>query len=432
MTSAAAPTRHAGAVDPCSAPPATGLLQTIEAALVEADVAWLRLRPSAPEDPRASAVGDEDVLIDRHDLERAREAARALGSVELPAPGRGGHRFWWAYEQGSGRWTKLDVVTDLCFGPLGALRSTAAAACLERRQRLGAVPLARPDDAFWMLLVHDLFDRQAIPPEHRSWLGRTATAAAAEHPLAALVDPACPPGWDSRRLLDLARAADWTALEAIAPRIGRRWAAARPLDGRLRLAVHRVQRRLASLGFPPRRAMSVALLGPDGAGKSSLLVALGSLPAVPVRPISLRLYGTEVPPGRRGSGLARRILVVWRRYLEARLARARGQLVVFDRHPLEVDRPEQASRRTRWRRWLLGHAIPRPDLVLILDAPAEVLGARRPEHPLAQLARQRTAYLGLAKQLPVAQVIDATAEPEIVLRAVTAAIWHQAAQRGRW
>ncbi|HEX5467213.1 MAG TPA: hypothetical protein VFW92_11120 [Candidatus Limnocylindrales bacterium] len=406
-------------------------LAAVARALDAAAVAWLRLRPSSsPAGP--AVVGDEDLLVAPADLAAARRALRGLGFVELPAPGRGGHRFWWAFDETDGHWTKLDVVTELAFGPLGALRSTAAAGCLARRLRGPSLAEPAAEDAFWLLLLHDLLDRRELALAHRVELARTAPAATADHPLALLLAPACPAGWGPARILELVRAGDWATLEPLAPRIGRHWAAGRPVRARLELAANRVRRRLATLGLPPLRGLSVALLGPDGAGKSSALETFTGLPAVPVRRIYLGLYGTGLPSGRGGSGFARRALLAWRGHVAGRLARARGQLVVFDRHPLEVDRPGSGGRRARLRRWLLGHAIPRPDVILVLDAPAEVLAARRPEHDVADLARQREAYQALAASLRGAHLIDASAQPALVQRAVLAAIWQAAARRGGW
>jgi thymidylate kinase len=45
---------------------------------------------------------------------------------------------------------------------------------------------------------------------------------------------------------------------------------------------------------------------------------------------------------------------------------------------------------------MLMHAYPRPDLVVLLDAPPEVLFERKGEGTLASLARRREDYLGLA------------------------------------
>ncbi len=61
----------------------------------------------------------------------------------------------------------------------------------------------------------------------------------------------------------------------------------------------------------------------------------------------------------------------------------------------------------------LGHFfLKKPDLVVLLDAPAEVLQSRKQEVPLAETERQRTAYRALVQGLSNGRVIDATQPPE--------------------
>jgi thymidylate kinase len=99
--------------------------------------------------------------------------------------------------------------------------------------------------------------------------------------------------------------------------------------------------------------------------------------------------------------LANRLADEWYRQLIAQAFVTRGSIVVFDRHFLAdyhafdvagAGRP--LSRRIHG--WMLMHAYPRPDLVVLLDAPPEVLLARKGEGTLASLARRREDYLGLA------------------------------------
>jgi thymidylate kinase len=66
------------------------------------------------------------------------------------------------------------------------------------------------------------------------------------------------------------------------------------------------------------------------------------------------------------------------------------------------------------RRWY-----PVPDLVLLLDAPPEVLHARRPEHELEETARRRDGYLALATVLPALQIVAADRSLAEVVEDVT-------------
>ena len=84
-------------------------------------------------------------------------------------------------------------------------------------------------------------------------------------------------------------------------------------------------------------------------------------------------------------------------------------LVIFDRyyHDLIADPCRyRYGAPLSWAR-LLGRAVPQPDLVFILDAPPEIIQARKQEVPFAESARQRAAYLALVPYLRAAHVIDA-------------------------
>ena len=57
---------------------------------------------------------------------------------------------------------------------------------------------------------------------------------------------------------------------------------------------------------------------------------------------------------------------------------------------------------------LLGKLLPQPDLVFILDAPADVLQSRKQEVPFEESVRQRTAYRCLKGEYKRAYIIDAS------------------------
>jgi thymidylate kinase len=103
----------------------------------------------------------------------------------------------------------------------------------------------------------------------------------------------------------------------------------------------------------------------------------------------------------------------------------RGRLILFDRYVYDrqLNASGKRSLKTRARRWLLSVAAPRPDLVVFLDAPGEVLYARKGEHSPEILEQQRQHYLGLREHIPQMVVVDATRDAEYVRRSVTALIW---------
>jgi thymidylate kinase len=74
---------------------------------------------------------------------------------------------------------------------------------------------------------------------------------------------------------------------------------------------------------------------------------------------------------------------------------------------------------------LLGRAIPTPDLVLILDAPGEIMFARKGEHSPDLLEEQRQRFLALLPRIPQAEVVDVSRPEEEVRRDVINRIWRK-------
>ena len=84
----------------------------------------------------------------------------------------------------------------------------------------------------------------------------------------------------------------------------------------------------------------------------------------------------------------------------------RGHLVILDRHPyLDYHqrrfRPDGGWMRMgdRVHAMLLRHVYPKPEVLVLLDAPAEVLHARKPEGTLEAVRARRQEYLDVADRL---------------------------------
>jgi thymidylate kinase len=206
-----------------------------------------------------------------------------------------------------------------------------------------------------------------------------------------------------------------------------------------RHALHHIRRTLRPTGG------WIAIMGPDGAGKSAVIEVLRQqfkfayreVRCFHLRPKSLRSRGQSAaevtdPHGKPARGLLASIAKVfyliadyWLGYV-SRIAPGmrRSNLIIFDRYiyDLLVD----------WKRvryggpmWLLRWAarvVPRPNLVILLDAPADVLWSRKREVPFEEVVRQREGYLEVARGLGSAVVVDAAQSLAGVIHDVDCAV----------
>ena len=218
---------------------------------------------------------------------------------------------------------------------------------------------------------------------------------------------------------------------------------------------------------------TVALIGPDGAGKTTISRRLEGMLPRPVKylymgvnldssnmmlPTSQALRAIKramgVPPDVAGppdsrrvkpppKNVFKRILVgvksilrlinqlseEWFRQGLAWYYQRRGDIVLFDRHYFsDYYAYDIANRRgglplaRRIHGFVLQHIYPRPDLVIYLDAPAEVLYERKGEGTLVALERRRIEYLQMRDLVKHFVVVDASQPLDEVVRAVTEVI----------
>ncbi|OLV15818.1 dTMP kinase [Deinococcus marmoris] len=181
----------------------------------------------------------------------------------------------------------------------------------------------------------------------------------------------------------------------------------------------------------------IAFLGPDGAGKSTIIAGISK----DLQPVFRSVQHFHLTPLKRarpgGAGLdvtnphGARAKSRWASlaqlgywfasytggYAAVILPRKiRSSLIVFDRYyyDLLIDPKRYRFRGPSSLVHLVGKWIPKPDLTFVLDVPADVLQQRKQEVPFEESQRQREEYRKLAAELG-AHIVDADRSVEEVV-----------------
>jgi len=203
----------------------------------------------------------------------------------------------------------------------------------------------------------------------------------------------------------------------------------------------------SSSGDCATRGLWIAVFGPDGVGKSAVIERLQANPCgafcgsarFHFRPRFGRgdLGRTPVtrPHAQRPRGLILSIcklvywlLDCWFGYLFFVAPNLRmSRLVIFDRYlpdtavdPFRYRLPASAMKFAA----CIARLAPRPDLSILLDAPAETVQQRKREVSPDESHRQRFEYLNMFRSLPASLVTNADGPIAEVVDNVTAAIRH--------
>lgn len=391
---------------------------------------WVLLRG---EDDLALPAGDVDILVARELLPGIDGLMRDVGFHRVLAPGHGTHRFYFGYASADDLWVKLDIVSDIAFGPYQQWRTTLAPACLRRRIRAGRLWLPAAADQAWLQLLHLIMDKGQIPPERVEAARFAGGIAAADDAIAQSLDQQLGPG-TAASLLSMVRTDSLGEAPAMAARMRSAWTAAYPAGSRERWAVNRA---LRLLGPAVRRqrtcGLVVGVMGPDGAGKTTLLHLLEDGFPIPGSYVYMGMWASgpwdallrRIPGGRLGKKVFRLI----RGAALAKYHRMRGRLVLLDRVPYDAILPGAVDMSIGGRiatalAFRLG---PEPDVLIVLDAPGEVMFARKGEHSAEILEQRRQSYLELAGQLPGTWVLDAGQPLELLRRHAADIIWRSLA-----
>jgi thymidylate kinase len=181
----------------------------------------------------------------------------------------------------------------------------------------------------------------------------------------------------------------------------------------------------SSLMLPTTR---LALAVKSARGRRSDMVAPSAPGSQPSASGSGRPLRRAVKGGLRGTRMLLWLAEEWFRQAVAEYHRRRGSIVVFDRHfyadyyHFDVAAGDRRSVSSRVHGYLLEHAYPKPDLVICLDAPGSVLFERKGEASPEWLEQRRRQYLQLAAVVPAFVVVDVDRPLDLVTREVATVI----------
>lgn len=420
------------------------LVNAVFAAWNEAGLNFLVLRNY--ENLPHSTTNDIDVLIEHGCLSRAeqllRTSAAQTGFLLLNRAEFATNAFYFAHRE-SGQAAHFDLFTGLRWRGFDFIAAGELLRCRGRRQQF-AVPHPAHEAAVNLLATFVFSGR--VKEKYRPGIAAQFHADPAR--ARALLTLTCGPQL-AERLVELGAAGRWTDIESLVGSIRRQLICHQlfkhPLGGLRSLAADAW--RLLKRAFRPP-GLVVALIGADGCGKSTVQPRLIEQLASEFSPAKGAQFHWKPPvfsgarqaarqPTTDPHGQAPRPLPLalgffalhWLEFflghfLRVRPVTFRGGLVVIDRfyYDFFVDSRRYRINLPRPLAQFGYILLPKPDLVFLLDAPAEVLQSRKQEVPFAETARQCRAYQDLIRQLPNGILVDATQPPPQVAAKMRRAI----------
>lgn len=388
---------------------------------------WVLLRG---EDDLVRPRGDVDILVGDGQMQRVDALLAGVGFRRVLAPGHGSHRFYFSYDAAEDLWLKLDVVSEISFGPYQQWPTSLAQGCLKRRIRNGLLWLPATTEQAWLQLLHTMLDKGgAVRPERVETVRVAGALASTDDAIAAYVDRQVGPG-TAAQLLKLVRSGRVEEFRGPALRMASALTRDAPLRTRITAGRNRVFR-LISPTFQGRlgRGIVVGVVGPEGAVKTTLLRRLGESFPVPSRCVYLGMKGpgrgdgwlARIPGGRLGGKMVGQICGA----AAARYHYRRGRLVLVVQPANDALQPgaagPAAGRRTGTA--LAAAVAHQPDVLLVLDDPGRVMFEPNVGHRAEVLEERRPAHLEAAKRRPNTWVIDAAQSQALIQRVATEIVW---------
>lgn len=251
----------------------------------------------------------------------------------------------------------------------------------------------------------------------------------------------------ARLITNAAKAENWERVRRLMPILRRELLHSRNTKADAPLAgfARRVRRWIR-----PKNGLHVVFLGPDGVGKSTVIETfqrdlehaflrsayMTFAPSlIPAKLAPKKSTPHELPPRSLPASYVKAawwlICYTFGYFASVHTILARGGLVVNHRYLIDaiVDQKRyRYSGPVRLLRWIWAIA-PKPDLVLLLDAPPEVIRKRKSELPIDEIAKQRERYRAVVTPLAYGHVINAAQPLEKVIADAEGLVLNHLARR---
>ena len=397
-----------------------------------------------------------DLLVSKAEMNEFVAVVTQLGYQELPPWGYAPHRFFVTYDATADTWLKLDVVNDLVYGaPIRWLKFDYADECLKHREREEPTYTLSPADEFVTLFLHCLLDKRQFRKERLERLLFLKELAEnnlqMKKRIVGIFSRYLPAPLSWLTVIRLLGSNNKKSFNKHLTGISRKLFWLNPLGNTYRKFSTIFMRRMRPFLFMlKRQGLWVALLAPDGGGKSTLSFSLLEQPFLRSKLIymgaNLDSSTVGLPTTRwlkdKIKGMERkktsklivkplkmiayinRVLEQWYRVAVGIYHKMLGRTVVFDRFVYDsyLSAPPK-TKGQKMRRWLIRSTCPEADVAYFLDAPGQVLFDRKVEHSPAVLERQRQRFLSLQDVIRNMVIVDGTQSAQGVRSQILTDIW---------
>jgi thymidylate kinase len=416
---------------------------------------------------------DIDLLCSAKDINILARVLLDLGYVEIKSPGHFPHRFFIIFDAESGKWIKFDVMSAVAFGfPYKVIELNLSEYFLKNKKIEQAIYTLDLNSEFLLLILHSFLDKNNTELKYLTRLQFIMQQ-------------------DDFSLSEVAKLYNReTGLELNYSNIPATFEKeAEKLKTHLKNSTNglknkvRKQKALRLIytyfrGFLNPK-ISIAIIGPDGVGKSTVISELMQQTPLGYRTVYMgwsdhentlilpssrwlyRRYNKNKTPTSAAiekqnngaeettiarqiaikkpakitlksmPGIANEILEQYARYLLAFYYKLRGSFVVFDRYVYdqEVFNDDSNNNNIKPQDKFLAkyfkHFFPSPELTILLATDAEIIHQRKDELSIAQLTERIELYKALGEKKKEFHHIDVRVSLDEVIKLVNSHIWRK-------